>query len=351
MLELSLGAALLAVLGVAVHRGVQEVRAFWQKEAHAAESPAPAPRTYRPAEQARLAPRRSRIGLFGGLADDVLLAPLRRGRIARVKVNTGGTSISLRLDFEDGGRAAFKPRQTNFQSRPRREVAAFRVNRLLGLDSVAPAIGRRFPVSDVLGHLEEESQAALPRLQAEMIPEEGQIAGELSWWIPVIKEAKLDGFLLDSVDGVVTWSRYLTIGVDIPAEHRRLLSQLSNMLLFDLVINNSDRWSGRNVRVSEDGDRLYFMDNTLAFGPDRNGHYKVRSYLEKCQKFSRSLVSRMREVTRDEMEDALSHDLGPFEELLSEQEIDALMARRDLALAYVDQLIDQHGEEAVLVFP
>ena len=49
-----------------------------------------------------------------------------------VKLNHGGTSLSLRIDFAGGARAAFKPEQTHPQSDPRRrEIAAYRIDRLL----------------------------------------------------------------------------------------------------------------------------------------------------------------------------------------------------------------------------
>jgi hypothetical protein len=130
-----------------------------------------------------------------------------------------------------------------------------------------------------------------------------------------------------------------------------MLAQISTMLLFDFLINNSDRWSGRNAQASEDGRTLYFMDNTLSFGDDRSGTSKVRGYLERSEKFSRSMVDAVRNFSEDEVREALSYDLGPFEELLSEEEIEALMSRRDYAVDFIDALIEKHGEEAVLEFP
>ena len=47
----------------------------------------------------------------------------------------------------------------------------------------------------------------------------------------------------------------------------------------------------------------------------------------------------------------LARDTGPFDELLSEREIKAIMSRRDYAIAYIDRLIATHGEENVLVLP
>ncbi|MCG8418887.1 MAG: hypothetical protein MJE77_13200 [Proteobacteria bacterium] len=290
-------------------------------------------------------------GVFDGFRDELLIAPLRDSAIKRVRFNRGGSSISLRIDFENGATAAFKPQQIAPQTVPRKEIAAYRINRLLGLNSVPPAIGRKFNVRDLLDSVARSSQSYLPRLREEMRTYKDTIAGELSWWIPIIKNAQIRGYDIDTTDGIVTWKRYLTIGHEIPDDEAGMLEQISSMVLFDFIINNPDRWSGANARVSEDNRILYFMDNTLSFGNDPNGHRKCRTYLLRAQKFSRSLVATARALGEDAVRDALSRDLGPYSYLLTDKEIKALMSRRDVALSYIDELIDEHGENTVLVFP
>ena len=80
-----------------------------------------------------------------GAPDDELLAPLGASKVTRIKLNHGGTSLSLRLDFASGARAAFKPEQTHPQSDPRREIAAYRIDRLLGIGHVPPAKATAIP--------------------------------------------------------------------------------------------------------------------------------------------------------------------------------------------------------------
>ena len=291
------------------------------------------------------------VGVFDGVSDEVLLEPLRTGRIESIKFNRGGSSISLRIDFDNGARAAFKPRQTNLHSVPRYEVAAFRVNRLLGLTAVAPAIGRRFPLAELMSKLRRDSRFFAERMSEEIVAVRGQVIGELSWWIPVIEPARINRFLIDSVDGVLTWSRYLRVGVKIPQASRNLVAQISDMVLFDFLIDNADRFSGRNVWVSGDRRVLYFMDNTLSFGGGNNGSFKSRAYLAKVQKFSRSLVSRLRELSAEKLAAAVGHDVAPFDFILSEREITTLLGRRDFIVATIDALIRKHGVDKVLVFP
>lgn len=293
----------------------------------------------------------SYFGVFNGVRDDLLLEPLRHARIKQVKFNRGGSSISLRIDFANGARAAFKPEQAAMHSIPRKEIAAYRVNRLLGLNAVPPAIGRSFAASDIIAAVIPSSQVFVPRIIDEMRAKDGQVYGELSWWIPVIDRAAVDGYEIDTTNGIVTWKRYLTVGNAIPEQSATLMAQISSMVLFDFVINNPDRWSGANARVSPDGRTLYFMDNTMSFGPDPDGHRKCRIYLKRSQKFSRSLVSALRNVTVQQVRAILGEDRGPYEYLLTDLEIAMFVKRRDFALIYVDELIAEHGENAVLVFP
>ena len=369
-IELAVGTVVAAACAGAALWGLAELRGLDSREARAdappvavaaaattTPQPAPAHQDVSDAAPPPAAPDEGTppgsprwMGSFGGKPDHTLLAPLREPAITGVRLNRGGTSISLRIDFENGARAACKPNQIHIHSQPRREIAAYRINRLLGLQSVPPAVGRRFRFSDIVDHLESGSHRK--RVIAEGSPEkDGTVLAELSWWIPELEEARIAGFTIDSTDGVVTWKRYLAQGRPVPDDLRDVVSQVSQLVLFDFIINNMDRWSGGNVKASEDGRVLYFMDNTMSFGDDDNGHTKTRTYLERAEKFSRRMVAELRRLERDELEAALRSDIEPFEELLTDAEIKSVIARRDYALRYIDRLIEKHGEEAVLTFP
>ena len=290
---------------------------------------------------------------FVGKPDKELLAPLREQTITRVRFNKGGTSISLRVDFADGSRAAFKPDQTNYQTIPRKEIAAYRIARLLGIDTVPPALGRKFRREDVVSKLDDRSRELLPRFLAEVKTDEnGMIQGELSHWIPEIRDFEIGGFRIDSVDGMVTWKRFLQQGDrKIPPGAQHALPQLSTMLAFDYLINNSDRWSGSNAKGSPDGKVLYLMDNTLSFGPEREGHTRVRIYLERSKKFSRRLIAALRSLDDEVVRKAMTRDTEPYPRLLTDAEIRAVLHRRGRLIEYVDALIQEHGEAAVLAYP
>lgn len=286
-----------------------------------------------------------------GRDDAAALAPLRAGHIERVKFNRGGSSLSLRIDFDNGARAAFKPEQIHPQSNPRREIAAYRLDRMLGLNRVPPAVGRTFSVEEIVAAVPPKERHKLSRLDEEAVARKGQFRGELSWWIPVIEPARVGGFGIDQTDGIVTWKKHLRAGARIPERDAALVRQISDMITFDFLLDNTDRWSGSNAKVSEDGTVLYFMDNTMAVTSNAKGHRKSHTYLSRVQTFSRRLIGAIRALTEDQIRAVLDHDTDPFDFLATRKEIDALMARRDKLIEYVDELIADHGEDKVLAFP
>ena len=51
-------------------------------------------------------------GTFLGMSDELLLDRIRTQPVTRLKLNRGGSSLSFRVDFADGSRAAWKPART-----------------------------------------------------------------------------------------------------------------------------------------------------------------------------------------------------------------------------------------------
>jgi len=263
--------------------------------------------------------------------------------VVQAKLNKGGSSISFRLDFADGSRAAFKPEQINPQTVPRKEVAAYRINRWLGYNMVPPATMRTLHRDDLVGKLPPEAAFLATRINAETtFDAEGFTRGEVSYWIPVILDSHLD-----TLDNVLNWWRWMTIGEEIPPERVNLMEQLSSLLIFDLLTNNSDRFSGGNLMTSKDGKALFWMDNTFGFQIEPEGHLRCRTYLFRCQKFSRKMIAQLRRFDLAALKQALSPEPG----VLSEAEMASVIARRDVALRYVDGLIAQFGADKVLILP
>jgi hypothetical protein len=89
------------------------------------------------------------------------------------------------------------------------------------------------------------------------------------------------------------------------------------------------------------------MDNTFGFQVEPEGHQKCRQWLQKSQKFSRKMVAALRKLDLPSLRRALE----PEPALLSEAEMRSVVARRDVTLRYIDDLIRQNGQDKVLVFP
>jgi hypothetical protein len=287
-------------------------------------------------------------GTFLGMADELLLERIGRQPIVRMKLNKGGSSLSFRVDFADGSRAAFKPAQTNLQTVPRKEVAAYRLNRLLGLNAVPPAAPRLVSRDELFSRLHPDSLPAVPRIRAETIFNPfGKTAGVVSYWIPEIKDSGLD-----TPEGRAESAAWLLQGSPIPPEKQALAAQVSNLIVFDFLTSNPDRYSGGNMKMSPDGARLYFMDNTLSFHLDPQGPERNRAILQQTQRFSRRLYAALGRVTTEGLEEALSEATGgdPYE-ILTPAEIRAVVARRAVIQGHVDALVSTYGAANVLVFP
>jgi hypothetical protein len=252
-------------------------------------------------------------------------------------------TISFHLYFSDGSGAAFKPEQINPQTVPRKEIAAYRINRMLGLNAVPPATARTLHRDDLVGKLPPEAAFLANRIDAETtFDEEGFTRGELSYWIPVIADSHLD-----APETVLQWTKWLTPGEEIPPDKVGLMAQLSSLLVLDMLTNNSDRFSGGNLLTSSDGKILFYMDNTFGFQVEPEGHIRCRQYLFRCEKFSRKLVEALRRLDLPSLRRALESEPG----VLSEAELQSVIARRGVTLRYVDGLVAAFGADQVLVFP
>lgn len=311
------------------------------------------PALVEPLAPARLPIAAPFVATVFGAPDDDLLAPLGASPLARAKLNHGGTSLSLRLEFASGARAAFKPQQVHPQSDPRREIAAYRIDRMLGIGHVAPAKSIALPVDELVGAIDPEGRPyTQARLAEEATIRDGLLRGVVSWWIPEIIDLKFHGAKLDEADGMAAWVALLQHGAKIPEADRGLVAQLSACVLFDVLIDNADRWSGSNTKGAPDGKTLYFMDNTLSFQPFTVGHESNVGVLHKIEVFSRSLVGKVRALSYASLVATLAgSDPGGLAPLLTPLEIRAILARRDNAVRYIDMLIEQFGADAILALP
>lgn len=167
------------------------------------------------------------------------------------------------------------------------------------------------------------------------------------YWIPEAMDLKLD-----TTEGILHWSSWLSQGSDVPHDKALLLSQLSSLLIFDFDPEQLGPVLGRE-RAGVGGWQdavLYGQCVWLSGGLRRSSALLELS--ESAQKFSRSFVAvgRARQAApRERSADRRTKVVGLL--LSSELSLDALLSRRDGALKYVNGLIREFGEAKVLVFP
>jgi hypothetical protein len=241
----------------------------------------------RPGERANPEPVPRAVGPRpSGLDDDALERWLETAEIVGVEELDAGITqpqrVTLRKDgielravfkrlstaFEDGSRA-----RSSFESdRFEYEVAAYRLDRLLGLDMVPVAVPRTI----------------------------GKRRGILQFWID------------DSIN-----LRHMLEQKLQPSGWCDIAAQYNLMNVFDVLIHNTDR-TQENALFTKDW-MLVLIDHSRAFATDLR--QPVLLY-RGGTKVPASLAERLRSLDRD----SLQAELGPF---LHRRQIDAILKRRD----------------------
>jgi hypothetical protein len=167
------------------------------------------------------------------------------------------------------------------------EVAAYEVDRMLGLDMVPPTVVKEI---------------------------DGQ-KGSLQLWVDGVQ-------LYEDVDG----SSHETVSWE---------AQMSHMRVFDLLIGNWDR-GPRNFMVDDEWN-VVLIDHSQAFS---STHYLNEHMDWLPPRFDRELIEK---VKRWDVE-YLSVRFG---RLLLRPQVNAIIVRRNALLRYIDDLIDERGAENV----
>jgi hypothetical protein len=272
---------------------------------------------------------------FGGVSEDRILEVISTARIAG-RQSVGSTSVNLHLRLAGDIDAAWKPRTTTHGETYRAEIAAYRLNRLLGLSRVPPAISR-----------------AIPRSQLRLAPDSPVIferdlsaRGAAIYWVPVLRDS-----LIDRPREIERWSTWLRQGREVPPDQRARAEEISSLLVFDFLTGNWDRWSGANVPMDA-GGHLVYRDNNGGFEEPFVVGLMQRgmSWLRRAQRFSRSVIERARGLTEASVRAEMALDPDRAHPPLTDAQVRSLLRRRDALMEYVDGLTRRHGAANVLVF-
>lgn len=303
---------------------------------------------------------------FLGEPDPARIEALRSGELAEVSKGKGGRSLAFKIRLSNGATGYFKPAQSFSAAHWYSEVAAYYLDRQLGFGRVPPTTGREFAWSEL-----RAAASADKRIPEVDIGKNGSVRGAFIWWIP----ERLQRLRLGR-----NWERWVRIDPKLPitpyqrpkdyradlngqpglreaTDPRRALArapdtqqraaELSDMILFDYLTQNVDRWGGdfTNVRTRDRGGPLIYLDNGAGFwlGQQRLGLMEAR--LEALQRFRKSSVEAVRELDIDSFEAALSED--PLAPVLNQKQLDGLRARKQAVLEHVERLLSQHSESQV----
>jgi hypothetical protein len=220
---------------------------------------------------------------------------LRDAKVVEVEDVGQGVTKPRKATLEMGDtvfHAAYKPikrgRHSGYWESYEAEVAAYELDKLLGLDMVPPTIVRRVE-SDL---------------------------GSLQLWVEGCK-------------------LYKSVEKETPSTPE-FSHEISRMKVFDNLIYNEDRNAG-NFLVDSNWN-IVLIDHSRAF-VGRKDILKGESKLPAS--FDRKLVERLRALRFEDLE-------GPMKGLLDKGQIEDLLARRDLLLKRLDELVAKEGEARVL---
>jgi len=186
-----------------------------------------------------------------------------------------------------------KNTEMNFKDTYRYNIAGYRLSILLGLDNVPMSVLRTV---------------------------NGKPAA-VTWW--------LDDVAMEEGD------RQKQTPIPVGPNPARTNDSLSILRVFDELIQNRDRNAG-NLLWTADW-KMWMVDHTRAFRLGKN-----LSKPEEIMRCERTLLERMRALTRPALTDAMAKNV------MTRDEIDALLARRDAIVKLVDAKIAQLGEAVVL---
>jgi hypothetical protein len=309
------------------------------------------------------------VPAFLGQPDGPRIEALRSEKIASTTKGKGGRSLAFKITLEDGTQGYFKPMQSFSAAHWYSEVASYYLDRELGIGRVPPTTGRVFVWAEL-----EKAAGNDKRIEELAIEKDGTIEGAFVWWIrDPLERLKLGR----------RWERWIRVQKSLPitpyqrpVDYRADLNErpgvreatdpsrplasapdteerpaeLSDMIAFDYLTQNVDRWGGNftNVRTLGKGGPLIYLDNGAGFwlGEQRLGLMEAR--LKALQRFRRSTVEAFRNLDVDRFARRLATD--PLAPVLNERQLDGLKRRRQAFLAHVDRMIDRFGEREALAW-
>jgi hypothetical protein len=264
--------------------------------------------------------------------------------------SVGATSMVFKMSLGGPIDAAFKAAE---RTKPRgylAEIAAYRLARCLGFVNVPPAISRLINRKTIRDGLYTEQTTVWPKLDERLDwDDQGFVHGAAIYWVPAMRD-----LTIESRREMLRWTQWLDVEGNIPEENKPLAKDISDMLSFDYLIGNFDRFSGSNIKGDPKGRFLYLRDHDIAF-PDKlfdTLHRRIANRMLTTKRFSKSFFHKLMELTPERLKQELDLDpISATRPVLDEKQVAGLFDRREALLSHIISLIKLHGEDRVLVFP
>lgn len=373
-------------------------------------------------------------GSYFEVPDGDLRERLATQPLAEVKRGYGGRSVAFKIALADGTVGYYKPEQTFSAAHWWAEVAAYHLDRALGLGRVPPTVSRRLPWATL-----RASAPSDERFVEVIVGDDGTVRGSFSFWVPDRLVPMRFGRGWERWVRVQTWPDAAVSPFQRPRRYTELLAaqrqqgrargagageaaeggdeaaggepsatapsapdrsggdrsgvgtgsvgpgaadepeavtardgndrnddgetlprapaepddaeraaELSDLVVFDYLTQNTDRWGGGNANVLTrgPGGRIVFLDNAAGF-PDI-GQVSVPladARLRVLQRFRRRTVEALRAL--DVRAYARRMESEPLAPILTERMLTQLEQRRRIVLERVAEMQARFGDAAL----
>lgn len=290
----------------------------------------------------------------------------------------GGSSLVYKFTKNKETVAAFKPFQKRYQSNYRSEIAAYR---LCPLMKCAFDIPRNIPIYfdyDEFSSMYARNSANPKEEFAEIIPTHlpdgtHRVEGTYKDWIPDYASFPIEfssiwkPWLNPGVDKASLDAPFSDVLPEIVKKHKagnkfasklaphvqnltkyELARQISNLIVFDFLINNWDRFSGApllygvNCQIAH--GRFMSIDNGAGFPKTPNP--KPEKHLREITRFSRLTYDAIAAFDKDNV----LHFLFPNPSEFETEKFETFWKQRQKYLDYVKACIEKNGESETFFF-
>ena len=309
--------------------------------------------------------------LFLGEPEQAQLASLAASEPVEIERGRGGRSLAFKITLADGTVGYFKPEQTFSAAHWYAEVASYELDRALTIGRVPPTVARRLPWAPL-----RRAARGDRRIPEVVVQADGTVRGAFIWWVPerLVRLSAGRGWdrwvrqagplVINPFQRPIEWRRASTRWRALVAEGRQREfrgsgraagepdtpdrpAELSDLILFDYLTANTDRWGGNftNVRTVGAGGPLMYLDNGDGFALGPVAHIPVMdARLRALQRFRRSTVDRIEALDMETLSRRLGR--GPLGPVLGPRQLAQLEIRRRLVLEHVARMEQRFGERA-----